>query len=194
MALAVACFGPWAAAQDPACHTNEPAGGAAEKGYTRTLAAYEIPQLTLVNQEGQEVDLAQVLQPAKPVAVNFIFTTCTTICPVMTATFSKFQRELGEEADTLRLVSISIDPEYDTPARLKAYAEKFNTGEDWHFLTGNADSVTDVLRSFNALSGSKMSHKPFTLFKLPDEEEWVRIDGLTSASILAAEYRRLIAN
>ena len=73
------------------------------------------------------------IEPGSPLALNFIFTTCTTICPVMTATFSGLRRRLGSEAEELRMVSISIDPERDRPATLKAYAERFKAPAAWRF-------------------------------------------------------------
>ena len=92
--------------------------------YSRSIETYHIPEISLTNHEGQEINLESILHSPEPVAVNFIFTTCTTICPVMTATFSHMRKALGEDADGLQLVSISIDPEYDTPSMLKKYADR----------------------------------------------------------------------
>jgi cytochrome oxidase Cu insertion factor (SCO1/SenC/PrrC family) len=90
---------------------------------TISTAAYEVPDVTLLDESGREVPLRALLKGAEPVALNFIFTTCTTICPVMTATFAQMRRELGADASRIRMVSISVDPEYDRPAVLKRYAE-----------------------------------------------------------------------
>jgi protein SCO1/2 len=193
LALVVACLGS-VAFGDEACCKASVTDASRPEGFKRSVATYDIPDLSLIDQNGQEVNLVSILEPPKPVALNFIFTTCTTICPVMTATFSRLQDALGEDADTLRMVSISLDPEYDTPKVLRSYAEKFRVGGDWHFLTGDSEDIDSVLRAFNALTGSKMSHTPFTLFKLPDHEDWVRIDGLIGGAALADEYRLLLAN
>ena len=192
LALHVLCLllGTEVLAEDKSCHAEHPENNGR---YTRTLERYTVPDLELINQNGEKVDLTSVLDPGWPVALNFVFTTCTTICPVMTATFSKVEQELGDEAGDLRLVSISIDPEYDTPGVLESYARRYGAGSRWQFLTGDAAQVTKVLRAFNALTGSKMNHRPFTLFRIPGDEHWVRIEGLTSASDLVREYRRLVA-
>ena len=79
--------------------------------YTRTVEPYSVPHVKLLDQSGAGIELTELLEGSQPVALNFIFTTCTTICPVMAATFSKLQRELGDDVGDLRLVSISIDPE-----------------------------------------------------------------------------------
>jgi protein SCO1/2 len=148
---------------------------------------YEVPDVQLLDGSGTAVTLQELLESGEPVALNFIFTTCTTICPVMTATFAQMQRELGESADQVHLVSISIDPEYDRPAVLEAYARQFQAGGNWTFLTGETNDIVTVLRSFDAYTGSKMSHRPITLLKRPGTESWVRIDGLASGQSLAHE-------
>lgn len=160
--------------------------------YTRSEEAYRVPDLTLLNQAGKTVDLTELLGGSQPVALNFIFTTCTTICPVMAATFSKLQGELGDDVGDLRFVSISIDPEFDRPEVLATYADRFRAEESWSFLTGTQEQITSVLQSFNALTGSKVNHRPLTFFKMPEDEEWVRIEGLPRASTLADEYRQLV--
>ncbi len=73
-----------------------------------------IPDLALVDQSGRATTLREAIGSDKPVLVNFIFTTCTTICPVMSAGMSQFLTNLGAERDEVRVISISIDPEIDT--------------------------------------------------------------------------------
>ncbi len=155
--------------------------------YTATMETYAVPDIELVDQTGATVDLQSLLETDQPVALNFIFTTCTTICPVMTATFAQMRRELGESGDGLRLVSISIDPEYDRPEMLRAYAEQFNAGAGWDFLTGDSADIVRVLKSFDSYAGSKMNHQPVTLLKSPGSSSWTRIDGLANGTDLARE-------
>lgn len=163
--------------------------------YTVTEKQYHVPAVTLIDQSGQSVELAKRLQADRPLALNFIFTTCTTICPVMTATFSRVRKELGADSDRLDMVSISIDPEYDRPEVMQAYAEKFHADpQHWTFLTGEAEAIHQVLEEFRALFGSKMSHKPITLLKKPGETEWIRIDGLARARDLTKEIRTRLLN
>jgi len=155
--------------------------------YSATIENYSIPDVELVDQLGAAVSLRTLLETDQPVALNFIFTTCTTICPVMTATFAQMRRELGDAGNELRLVSISIDPEYDRPDKLKAYSEQFRAGTGWDFLTGDSADIVRVLRSFDTYAGSKMNHQPITLLKSPDSASWTRIDGLASGMDLANE-------
>jgi protein SCO1/2 len=162
--------------------------------YAATTENYAIPDVELIDQLGKSVSLRTILEADQPVALNFIFTTCTTICPVMTATFAQMRRELGEAGDQLRLVSISIDPEYDRPETLKAYAEQFRAGAGWDFLTGDSEDIVRVLKSFDSYAGSKMNHQPVTLLKRPGSSSWTRIDGLASGKDLADEVAARLLN
>lgn len=162
--------------------------------YQVSDARYEVPDVQLLDDAGASVILQDLLASDEPIALNFIFTTCTTICPVMTATFVQMQRELGDAAERVHLVSISIDPEYDRPEVLDAYASQFQAGGNWTFLTGDTKDIVNVLRSFDAYTGSKMSHRPITLLKRPDSESWVRIDGLASGQSLAHEVTARLLN
>jgi len=162
--------------------------------YTVSSAEYDIPDVQLIDANGNKLALRSVLQSDEPIALDFIFTTCTTICPIMTATFAQMQRELGDAAARVRLVSITIDPEYDRPEVLKAYAEQFRAGANWTFLTGDSGDIENVLRSFDAYAGSKMNHKPIYLLKRPGETSWTRIDGLANGEGLAHEVEARLLN
>jgi protein SCO1/2 len=164
-----------------------------QRTYARSVHAYDVPAVTLLDQDGREVPLASLLGSPEPVALNFIFTTCPTICPVMTATLAHMHRALGTDRNGLRTVSISIDPDYDTPAVLKTYAAHHDAGSEWQFLTGRADRIIEVQKAFDAYTGSKVNHRPLTLLKGSGSKTWVRIDGLAGGAELADEYRRLEA-
>lgn len=166
----------------------------AKPGYSVSSEHYAIPDVQLIDESGASVTLRSILDVDKPIAMNFIFTTCTTICPVMTATFAQMRRELGDAGEELRLVSISIDPEYDRPDKLKTYAELFHAGPGWTFLTGDSDDLSEVYRAFDSFSGSKMNHQPLTLLKSPQSHSWTRIDGLASGTDLAQEVTARLLN
>ena len=162
--------------------------------YAATTENYSIPDVELIDQLGTSVSLRSLLEMEQPIALNFIFTTCTTICPVMTATFAQMRRELGDAGDQVRLVSISIDPEYDRPDKLKAYAEQFRAGAGWDFLTGDSADIVLVLKSLDSYAGSKMNHEPITLLKSPGSSSWTRIEGLASGKDLANEVTARLLN
>jgi len=163
----------------------------ADEKYKRTINNYIIPDIQLINMRNEKVSLKDELNTDEPIMVNFIFTTCTTICPIMAATFSEIQRLLGKESKTVKMVSISIDPEQDTPKKLRAFAKKFNAGDKWHFLTGKLENIVESLKALDAYRGNKMNHVPVTLLRASANSGWVRIEGLTSAKDLVSEYRKL---
>ncbi|MEZ4236218.1 MAG: SCO family protein [Myxococcota bacterium] len=181
-----------ARAEEPMSEHCARAAAAEKSPFTRTEAGYDVPHVRLLDQRGQPVDVAALASGEQPVALNFIFATCTTICPVMTATFAQMRSALGPDADRVRMVSVSIDPEHDTPAVLAAYAEKFDAPAAWSFLTGDAADVQQVLRAFDADFGSKFNHRPLTLLHAAGAEEWVRLDGLGSGAALADEVRGVL--
>lgn len=89
-----------------------------------------------------------------------------------------------------RMVSISIDPEYDTPARLADYARLHEARPEWIFLTGGFEDVFEVVRAFDAIyrANNKMYHVPLTFLRQAGGSAWTRLEGLLSAEELAAEY------
>ena len=165
---------------------------AGKKGYIRTEHSYQFPEIPLLTMDGKKTTLEQELDSDKPVMLNFIFTTCTTICPVLSASFYQVQNELGEESQEVKMISISIDPEYDTPDKLRRYAERFNAGPQWQFLTGKVDDIIAIERAFDAYRGAKMSHEPLTFIRAKEAESWVRINGIASAKEILNEYRSLV--
>jgi protein SCO1/2 len=152
-------------------------------------AAYTIPDVTLTDEDGSSVRLQDVMSGDQPLTVNFIFTSCTTICPVMTATMLQMQSQLAGESRMPRFVSISIDPDFDTASVMKSYASRY--GADWTFLTGSHDDVMRVLQSFDAYRGSKVNHFALTLLRAGNDADWTRVEGLTSAQELARIWRQI---
>jgi len=157
----------------------------------RSVEDYSVPDLTLIDQDGKRLNFKNYLQTDKPLFLNFLFATCTTICPVLAAGFSSFKRELAADAKDVRMVSISIDPEHDTPEVLKEYAGRFNAPADWGFLTGSREDIGTVMKAFDAYVSDKMNHMPLTFIKAPGNDKWVRIYGLMSTADHMAEYHKI---
>jgi protein SCO1/2 len=176
--------------QDPHAHHRQMM---AQPGYQKSLHSYSIPDLSLINIHNKPVSLSETLNNEGPVILNFIFTSCTTICPVLSATFSQVQRELGSEAKNVRMISITIDPEQDTPERLKEYASRFKAGPDWQFLTGSIDDIIATQKAFDAYRGDKMNHIALTFLRITPETPWVRLEGFTSAAEVLTEYRQYLS-
>jgi protein SCO1 len=163
-----------------------------KKGYKRSVHDYALPDIELVDMDGRKTTLLTELSGTKPVIVTFVFTTCTTICPVLSGTFAQLQTELGPDVDDVQMISVSIDPEYDTPERLRAYAGLFKAGPQWQFLTGKVANIIAVQKSFGVYRGNKMNHEPTILLHKSKDSPWIRMEGLASAAEVADEYRRMM--
>jgi protein SCO1/2 len=111
------------------------------------------PEFTLTSQDGASVSLADFR--GKVVAVTFIYTLCTDTCPVLTPMMSFVQDRLGPEfGRKIAFVSITVDPERDTPAVLKEYALAFAADlRGWSFLTGAPEVIRDVTRRYGVFAG-----------------------------------------
>ena len=169
------------------------ASAPATSGPARSLREYAVPPVRLVRDDGKAVSLPDEMNDGRPIVLNFIFTTCTTICPMMSSTFAQFEHRLGPDADKVHLMTISIDPEHDTPARLHEYAQKFHAGREWQHYTGTLDASIAAQRAFDVYRGGKMSHTLVTLMRAAPGKPWLRIDGFATPDDLVHDYQELIA-
>jgi protein SCO1/2 len=159
----------------------------------RSLANYALPRVQLVRADGKRVWLADELDDGRAVVLDFVYTTCTSVCPLSSQTFAALQDKLGPERDRVHLVSISIDPEQDTPDRLAEYSRHFDAGPQWQFYTGTAQDSLQVQKAFRAYQGDKMSHAPLTLLRAAPGHPWVRFDGFATVNQLLGELHEPIA-
>lgn len=164
----------------------------ADIAYVSTVEQYQLPDISLVNVDGQHVSLASVLAADAPLMLNLIFTSCTAICPVMSATFQQVRRDLGPRREKLQMISISIDPEHDTPERLRGYARKYQADPLWAFYTGAQAEIIKLQRALQAYRGNKMNHIPITYLRASSVSPWIRIEGFASAEDLINEYDRAL--
>jgi len=142
-----------------------------------------IPDVELLDQNGRKIYFYTDLVKGQTVVINFIFTTCTTICPPLGATFARVQKELGERAGRdVRFISVSVDPVTDTPERLKAWGAKFHAGDSWTFVTGDKPQVDELLRALGASTARREDHSPSILIGNDAKGTWTRSYGLSKVS------------
>ena len=145
----------------------------------------QIPDTIVYDQDGKKLRFYSDLIKGKTVAINFIFTTCTTICPPLTATFRKVQQELGERVGRdIQMISVSVDPTTDVPERLKAFSAKFNAGPGWTFVTGDKQEINLLLKALGTNVGDKNDHSPMMLVGNESTAYWTRTYGLASVSTI----------
>jgi protein SCO1/2 len=131
------------------------------------------------------------LNDGRPVVLSFIYTSCTSVCPLISHTLSQLQSKLGDNAGRVHLVSITIDPEQDSAARLREYAKTFNAGPAWQHYTGTLAASQTVQRAFDVYRGNKMDHAPATLIRTAPGAQWTRIEGFATADQLLTELSDL---
>lgn len=148
----------------------------------------------LVDQQERQVHLADEVVADRIVVIGFIYTSCTTVCPVVSAIMQKVQARLGERVGTeVRLVSISIDPLRDTPARLREYSRAYQAGSGWTWLTGPVQEVNDTLKGLGVWSADFADHQPVILVGDGRSGRWTRFQGFTDPSVLVAKVDELSA-
>ncbi|HEY5778317.1 MAG TPA: SCO family protein [Terrimicrobiaceae bacterium] len=141
----------------------------------------QAPQFTFTAQDGSTVSTADF--KGKIWVANFIFTRCAGPCPLMTSRMAEVNQALGKKATDVELVTITVDPEYDTPEVLKEYGDQVGASPDrWKFLTGPKDQIeTVVMKGFLQALSREPSGVPIhsTRFVLVDRDGWIRgfLDG-----------------
>lgn len=153
--------------------------------------SHTIPDLRLVNQNGETVRFSDLIK-GKVFAVNSIFTSCATICPLMGVNFARLEKLLGTHMDQdVVLISVSVDPTNDTPAALKTWQAKFHGGKGWTLLTGSKSQVDQLLRALGLPSADKNRHSSTLLVGGP--LGWTRMDALDSPVTVAEKINEQIA-
>jgi cytochrome oxidase Cu insertion factor (SCO1/SenC/PrrC family) len=152
-----------------------------------------IPDVEVLDQDGNVRHFYSDLIKGKTVAVNFIFTNCTTICPPLGATFARVQRELGDKVGKdVYFISVSVDPLTDTPERLKAWGAKFKAGPGWTFVTGNKEEIDRLLRALGASTARREDHTPSVIIGNDERDVWTRTYGLASASQMGGLIKEVL--
>jgi protein SCO1 len=159
--------------------------------YTTSTLTVELPDVTLIDQDAQLVTLRELVEGEEVVMVDFIFGTCTTICPILSAGFTNLQRRMGSGPGGPVLISFSIDPEHDSPEIMTKYLKRYRAQPGWYFLTGDRDDIDLVMHAFDAYVPDKMSHQPVTFIKGTEPNQWLKIDGLVSTADLTNELEKI---
>lgn len=153
-------------------------------------SAPRIPDTPVVDQYGHELKFYSDLVKGKTVAINFIFTNCLAVCPMLTAIFRKAQQDLAEHARRdVYFISISVDPANDRPENLKEYAAKFEAGPGWTFVTGKKSEIDRLVKALGAYAGNKSDHSPVVLVGNDNSKRWTRIYALSGETALVKTIR-----
>jgi protein SCO1/2 len=154
-----------------------------------------LPEVSLIDQHGAEVSLASL--KGKPVLIDFIYTSCASTCPMLTAKMAAIARKLGPALGAdVRIVSVSLDPEHDSPAELAKYAQSHSASEaGWIFLTGPPAKIDQVLGLFKLRrtreSDGSITHSISAFLLGPDGRQIRQYNALdVSPDAVAADVDR----
>jgi protein SCO1/2 len=157
------------------------------------------PNIELVDQDGRKLHFYDDLVKDKVVVIDFIFTHCGDTCPAQTASLTKVYKLLADRmGKDIFFYSISIDPKHDTPKVLKEYAEKFNTGAGWFFLTGKTDDVTLLRQKLGlyrtGIDAAKLNeHKTSFMIGNDNTGQWIKRSPFDKPQVLAGLVGRSIS-
>jgi len=134
--------------------------------------------LHLVDQDGQAVDLYSLFH-GRSVVLHTFFATCTASCPILTRTVAAMQERYADRlGKDLVLISITVDPSNDTPAKLKAYARGVNAGAGWYFLTGTQEQVDAALKKIGQYTATRDDHTNVLIIGNDKTGLWKKAFGL----------------
>ncbi|MBI5015033.1 MAG: SCO family protein [Deltaproteobacteria bacterium] len=162
-----------------------PAAPARAAAPSRSAVRVRVPDLDVTNESGQTRRFLSGVIGDRLAAITFTYTSCTTICPVLEGIFQTLQKRLGERlGKEVLLITLTIDPANDIPARLKAHAQDLRARPGWTFLTGTKDNVTSILKGLEVYSPDLFNHPP-TVFVVDGRRgAWNRLYGFPSASVV----------
>jgi protein SCO1/2 len=155
-------------------------------------AKVTVTDAPLVDQDGQRLLFKSEVLADRLVVIGFVYTSCTTVCPVTSQIMAQAQARLGERAARdIAFVTVTVDPVRDRPAVLKAHAER--VGARWRWLTGAKPQVDEVLRGFGAWTANFVDHPPLIMVGDAKSGRWLRFFGFPDPDQLVAAVGELSA-
>lgn len=137
--------------------------------------------VSVIDQNGQAKYFFAEVVKSGPVVVNFIYTHCDGVCPGQGQRFKQLQTKLGKRlGGEVHLISVSIDPERDTPEALKTWSQRFEAGPHWTLVTGSKQAMEEISQQVLGLVANRNEHSPFIAVR-GKQGAWQRLYGLSSA-------------
>lgn len=156
-----------------------------------TGRAFVVPDLEVQTQSGESRHFYRDLVQGRVVAMNFVFTSCTTVCPTMGATFARVQKLLAERGSNAALISVSIDPAVDTPERLATWSQRLGARPGWTLVTGSKTDIDAILKSLGLFTADPAAHTPVVIVANEKEGRWERVDGLATPTAIIEAIDRM---
>lgn len=184
-AMAIGLIGPGS----PGLGAHEHHGGIKSEVGSELVSDLRIPDVQLTDQDGHPVHILSEVLRHRLALVSFIYTSCQTTCPLVGATVAAVADDLKKEHSDLVIVSVSIDPDYDTPARLLAWRERYGELPQWTLLTGPKREINQLLRAFGVYSANLEDHQDILMVGPNAAGRWTRMNALAASDVVTAAVR-----
>ncbi|MFO1267021.1 MAG: SCO family protein [Rubrivivax sp.] len=167
----------WTRALLPAAAAAVAAAGPAPDYRLARQDVARLPDIALVTMHKRATTLARELDTDQPLWLNFVFTTCSTTCSMQTAVLAALQARLQREQRAAKFLSLTIDPEGDTPEAARRVRRPLRRAASWRFCTGRFEDLLLPQRAFDVYRGSKAAHPPVVLLRAARGAPWWRVTG-----------------
>jgi protein SCO1/2 len=160
-----------------------------------TTAATILPNVVVQTQDGIQVRFYDDLIKGKVVLINFMFTSCTTQCPLTTANLVKVEEALGERLGRdVVMISVTVDPSVDTASVLKKYSRRYNTKPGWYFVTGRQKDIDLIRRRLGGLdnTGDKTQHTGIVVYGNEATGQWAATPAMAQPKAIVRSVMRLM--
>ena len=158
-------------------------------------AATTLPNVVVQTQDGSRVRFYDDLIKGKVVLINFMFTSCTTQCPLTTANLVKVEEALGERLGRdVRMISVTVDPSVDTPTVLEKYSRRYHTKPGWYFVTGSRKDIDLIRRRLGGLdnTGDKTQHTGILVYGKEATGQWAATPAMAQPKAIVRSVLRLL--
>lgn len=147
------------------------------------------PNLFVLNQNGKKISFYRDLIKNKTVAINFIFTACTSSCSLSTAIFRQVQKQLGNQQ--VQLITVTVDPVNDTPERLLEFSKRFNAASGWEFITGERQVISGLLKNLGVYTADRNDHSNVVIVGNDSKHRWTRLYGFPQADEILTALKNI---
>lgn len=154
----------------------------------RNGAAIYLADLPLIDHNGKPVDLYKDYIAGRRIVLHSFFARCEGSCPVMMTTLQALQKQLGPRlGKDVHIVSITVDPDHDTPQVMADYARRVQAKPGWHFLSGSSAQVTTALRRIGQYTDAPENHMNLIIVGNDTSGDWRKVHGLAGVKEVVTE-------
>ncbi len=164
--------------------------------YNRNALRSHFPDVVLLTQDSKKVRFYSDLVRDKTVVIQFFFTRCQALCPMTTPTLARVQQDLSRRAQgKITFLSITVDPDHDTPKVLKQYSSSFSPAPGWFFLTGKKEDVDLIRKQLGVYDADDKKTQHMNVLTIGKEPSavWLSMEALAKPDDIAQTVLRVLS-